>query len=66
MSSGMIVFFIRLMLAYRTGKHVTIVTYSRGMEFSLEAAKELEAIGVEAEVTFDIIFPRMEKSSKIL
>ncbi|CAJ0928912.1 unnamed protein product, partial [Mesorhabditis belari] len=34
----------------RVGKHVTIVTYSRGMEFSLEAAKELASIGVEAEV----------------
>uniref|UniRef100_A0A8R1DNR4 Pyruvate dehydrogenase E1 component subunit beta n=1 Tax=Caenorhabditis japonica TaxID=281687 RepID=A0A8R1DNR4_CAEJA len=34
----------------RAGDHVTIVSYSRGVEFSLEAAKQLEAIGVSAEV----------------
>ncbi|EFO95640.1 hypothetical protein CRE_13110 [Caenorhabditis remanei] len=34
----------------RSGDHVTIVSYSRGVEFSLEAAKQLESIGVSAEV----------------
>ncbi|CAI2350889.1 unnamed protein product [Caenorhabditis sp. 36 PRJEB53466] len=34
----------------RAGDHVTIVSYSRGVEFALEAAKQLEALGVSAEV----------------
>ncbi|RCN42552.1 Transketolase, pyridine binding domain protein [Ancylostoma caninum] len=34
----------------RAGDHVTIVSFSKGVELSLEAAKELEAIGVSAEV----------------
>ncbi|HEX2621982.1 MAG TPA: alpha-ketoacid dehydrogenase subunit beta [Phototrophicaceae bacterium] len=34
----------------REGKHVTIVTYARGVEWSLAAAKELEKEGVDCEV----------------
>uniref|UniRef100_A0A1I7UH03 Pyruvate dehydrogenase E1 component subunit beta n=1 Tax=Caenorhabditis tropicalis TaxID=1561998 RepID=A0A1I7UH03_9PELO len=34
----------------RQGDHVTIVSYSRGVEFALEAAKQLESIGVSSEV----------------
>jgi pyruvate dehydrogenase E1 component beta subunit len=34
----------------RSGKDVTIVSWSRGMLYALEAAKQLEAEGVDAEV----------------
>lgn len=34
----------------REGKHVTIVTYARGVEWSLAAATELAKEGIEAEV----------------
>ncbi|XP_018323256.1 pyruvate dehydrogenase E1 component subunit beta, mitochondrial-like [Agrilus planipennis] len=34
----------------RDGTHVTIVSHSKGVETSLLAAKELQAIGIEAEV----------------
>jgi pyruvate dehydrogenase E1 component beta subunit len=34
----------------REGKHVTIATYARGVEWSLAAAKELEKEGIECEV----------------
>ena len=34
----------------RPGRHVTIVSWSRGMVYSLEAAKALEAEGIDAEV----------------
>ena len=34
----------------RPGKHVTIVTYSKGLEISMKAADELAKNGVEAEV----------------
>ncbi len=34
----------------REGKHVTIVTYARGVEWSLLAAEELKKEGIEAEV----------------
>jgi len=34
----------------RPGKDVTIVSWSRGMVYALEAAKELEAEGIDAEV----------------
>ncbi|CAI4226466.1 unnamed protein product [Auanema sp. JU1783] len=34
----------------RPGNHITLVAYSRGVELALDAAKQLEAIGVEAEV----------------
>jgi len=34
----------------RRGKDVTIITWSRGVEFSLEAAAELSREGIEAEV----------------
>jgi len=34
----------------REGKHVTIVSHSRPVGFCLDAAKELEKIGIEAEV----------------
>lgn len=34
----------------RSGKDVTIVTLSRMVQFSLEAAKELEKEGIDAEV----------------
>ena len=36
--------------AYLTGKHVTIVSHSRFVGLSLEAAKELEQIGIQCEV----------------
>lgn len=36
---------------YRSGDHVTIVSFSKGVELSLEAAKQLEALGVSAEVS---------------
>jgi pyruvate dehydrogenase E1 component beta subunit len=34
----------------RQGKHVTIVTYSKGLEISMKAADELAKEGVEAEI----------------
>ncbi|KAE9416242.1 hypothetical protein Angca_002741, partial [Angiostrongylus cantonensis] len=34
----------------REGNHVTIVTFSRGVEMSLEAASELESLGISTEV----------------
>ena len=34
----------------RAGRHVTIVSWSRGMVYALDAAKELEAEGIDAEV----------------
>lgn len=34
----------------RPGKDVTIVAYSRNVKFSLQAAKELEAKGIDCEV----------------
>ncbi|HRF94027.1 MAG TPA: alpha-ketoacid dehydrogenase subunit beta [Aggregatilineales bacterium] len=34
----------------REGKHVTLATYARGVEWSLAAAKELEKEGIECEV----------------
>jgi pyruvate dehydrogenase E1 component beta subunit len=34
----------------REGRHVTIVTYARGVEWSLHAAEELAKEGVECEV----------------
>ena len=34
----------------RTGSHVTIVSFSRGMAYALDAAKRLAAEGIEAEV----------------
>ncbi|KAK6018894.1 pyruvate dehydrogenase E1 component subunit beta family protein [Ostertagia ostertagi] len=34
----------------RPGDHITIVSFSKGVELSLAAAKELEAMGVSAEV----------------
>ena len=34
----------------REGKHVTIVTYSKGLEISMKAADELAKEGVEAEI----------------
>ncbi|MBX9589113.1 MAG: pyruvate dehydrogenase complex E1 component subunit beta [Hyphomonadaceae bacterium] len=34
----------------RTGSHVTIVSFSRGMHYALEAAAELARNGIEAEV----------------
>ena len=34
----------------REGKHVTLVSYARGVEWSLEAAKQLAQEGIEAEV----------------
>jgi pyruvate dehydrogenase E1 component beta subunit len=34
----------------RTGRHATIVSYSRGMVYALEAAKRLAEEGIEAEV----------------
>ncbi|PAV89694.1 hypothetical protein WR25_16710 [Diploscapter pachys] len=34
----------------RSGDHITLVSYSKGVELSLDAANQLEAIGVQAEV----------------
>ncbi len=34
----------------RSGDHVTIVSFARGMHYALDAAKALEAEGIEAEV----------------
>ena len=34
----------------RTGRHVTIVSFSRGMAYALDAAKQLAEQGIEAEV----------------
>lgn len=34
----------------RTGKHVTLVAHSKAVDNALEAAKELEGKGIEAEV----------------
>lgn len=34
----------------RAGKHITIVTHSKGVETALEAAKELAGVGIEAEI----------------
>jgi pyruvate dehydrogenase E1 component beta subunit len=34
----------------RVGHHVTIVSFARGMQYALEAAKTLEADGIDAEV----------------
>jgi len=34
----------------RAGKHVTIVSFSRGMAYALDAAKRLAEEGIEAEV----------------
>lgn len=34
----------------KPGRHVTIVAHSRPVGAALEAAKELEGIGIEAEV----------------
>uniref|UniRef100_A0A0K0DHQ9 Pyruvate dehydrogenase E1 component subunit beta n=1 Tax=Angiostrongylus cantonensis TaxID=6313 RepID=A0A0K0DHQ9_ANGCA len=35
---------------FREGNHVTIVSFSRGVEMSLEAASELESLGISTEV----------------
>ncbi|KJH47959.1 Transketolase, pyridine binding domain protein [Dictyocaulus viviparus] len=34
----------------REGNHVTVVSFSKGVELALEAAKQLEALGISAEV----------------
>jgi len=34
----------------RTGRHVTIVSFSRGIAYALDAAKQLAELGIEAEV----------------
>jgi len=34
----------------REGKHVTLIAYARGVEWALQAAKELEKEGIECEV----------------
>jgi pyruvate dehydrogenase E1 component beta subunit len=34
----------------RSGRHVTIVSFSRGLAYALDAAKQLAAEGIEAEV----------------
>ena len=36
----------------RAGKHITLVAHSRAVLFCLEAAAEMEKIGVECEVNF--------------
>jgi len=34
----------------QTGRHITLVSYGRMLEFTLEAAKQLHSSGIEAEV----------------
>lgn len=55
------------------GKHVTIVTYARGVEWSLAAAKELAKEGVECEVVdmrwlrpldMDTVFESFKKTNR--
>lgn len=38
----------------RAGKHITLVSYSRAVQFCLEAAAEMEKQGVECEVTLSL------------
>lgn len=56
----------------REGKHVTLISYARGVEWSLAAAKELAKDGVEAEVVdlrwlrpldLDLVFESFKKTN---
>lgn len=57
----------------REGQHVTLVTYARGVEWSLAAAKELAKEGIEAEVVdmrwlrpldMDLVFESFKKTNR--
>ncbi|MBK9122065.1 MAG: alpha-ketoacid dehydrogenase subunit beta [Chloroflexi bacterium] len=57
----------------REGRHVTLVTYARGVEWSLAAAKELAKDGIEAEVVdlrwlrpldLDLVFESFKKTNR--
>lgn len=57
----------------REGKHVTLISYARGVEWSLAAAKELAKDGVEAEVVdlrwlrpldLDLVFESFKKTNR--
>ncbi|MBI5671169.1 MAG: alpha-ketoacid dehydrogenase subunit beta [Chloroflexi bacterium] len=57
----------------REGKHVTLVTYARGVEWSLQAAEQLAKEGVECEVVdlrwlrpldTDLIFESFKKTNR--
>lgn len=57
----------------REGKHVTLISYARGVEWSLQAAKELAAEGIEAEVVdlrwlrpldYDLIAESFKKTNR--
>lgn len=40
-------------LFYITGKHITIVGHSKAVGTALDAAKELEGLGIDSEVCFE-------------
>lgn len=57
----------------REGKHVTLVSYARGVEWSLQAARELEKDGVECEVVdlrwlrpldMELVFESFKKTNR--
>ncbi len=57
----------------REGKHVTLVAYARGVEWALQAARELEKDGVECEVVdirwlrpldMDLVFESFKKTNR--
>lgn len=63
------------LLLRSTGKHVTLVSFSRAVATSLEAAKELATIGIEAEVInlrtlrpldFDTILESVKKTNHLV
>ena len=58
-----------------TGKHVTLVSFSRAVGTSLDAAKELSSIGIEAEVInlrslrpldFDTVLESVKKTNHLV
>lgn len=56
-------------MLFRPGDHVTIVSFSKGVQLSLEAAKELEAVGVSAEVRaffFNLAIPVLAVQDSLL
>jgi pyruvate dehydrogenase E1 component beta subunit len=59
----------------RVGHHVTIVSFARGMQYALEAAKTLEADGIDAEVIdlrtlrpidWDTIIASVKKTNRLV
>lgn len=59
----------------RAGKHVTLVSFSRAVGTSLDAAKELSSIGIEAEVInlrslrpldFDTVLESVKKTNHLV